>query len=177
MIRFGSLIALLIVGVPVCAGAATISVAVTAANQATVGVTYSSGSAIACDPGTSVAGVVPCAQTATLAGSIRSTHSDPGGTSISLTGFAITGAGGASIPPSAFQLTCSGGVVGNPAFPGTPGTLANHVPLSTSAVPCGSWTGTVVASYSLVVALALDTGQVPADTYAAVAFNAIATAN
>ena len=177
MPRFFGLAAVFIMSAPICAAAAPISIAVTAASQATIGVTYSAGNSIACDPGTAVAGIVPCAHTATLAGSVRSTRANPGATSIALTGFAITGSGGASIPPTAFQLTCSGGVVGSPAFPGTPGSLANKVPLSTTAVACGTWTGTMVAAYSLLVTLSVDASQVPADSYAAVAFSAIATAN
>ena len=157
-------------------GTATVTVAVLASTQATIGVSYSGGSNINCAMGTSVAGYVPCSTTATLTGGFRSTKADTGGASVSLTGVAIPGSGGASIPPSAFQMTCTGSATGA-TYPGTPGTLASSTPLSTSAVNCQSWTGTLVATYSLVVALSLDSSQVPADTYTATGFTATATAN
>jgi hypothetical protein len=156
---------------------ATVTVAVTAATQATIGVTYSAGSNILCAVGAAVAGPVACTNTATLAGSFRSTKADTGGSSVSLTGAAITGSGGASIPASALTMTCTGGVTGSPTFGGTAGTLATGVALSTSPVDCQSWTGTIVANYSLVLALTIDAGQVPSDTYTNGAFTATATAN
>ena len=155
----------------------TVTVAVTAATQATIGVTYSAGSNISCAVGTTVSGVVACTNTATLAGGFRSTKLDTGGTSVSLTGAAITGSGGASIPAAALTMTCTGGTTGTPTFAGTPGTLATAVALSTSAVNCQTWTGTIVANYSLVVALSIDAGQVPSDTYTNGSFTATATAN
>ena len=168
--RAGSIVALLVISSSVPAGAAALAVAVHATTQATVGVTYASGHSIACDANV-------CAHTATLAGSIRSTRNDPGGTSIFLSGFTIADSSGNSIPVAAFRLTCSGGIIGNPAFPGTPGSLAQNVPLSAPAIACQSWSGTIVADYRLVVALSVDANQVPADAYAAVTFNAIASAN
>lgn len=168
--RLGSIVALLVIGSLAPAGAATLAVAVHATTQATVGILYESGTSIACDANT-------CAHTATLAGSIRSTRSDPGATSIVLTGFAIAGPDGGSIPAAAFRLTCTGGIFGNPPFSGTPGSLAKNVPLSTPAIACQSWSGTIVGDYALVVALSVDANQVPAGANAAVSFNAIATAN
>jgi hypothetical protein len=156
---------------------ATVTVAVTAATQATLGVSDSAGSNISCAVGATVSGAVACTNTATLAGSFRSTKVDTGGTSVSLTGAAITGSGGASIPASALTMTCTGGTTGSPTFPGTAGTLASGTALSTSAVNCQSWTGTIVANYSLVVALSIDAGQVPSDTYTNGSFTATATAN
>ncbi len=156
---------------------ATVTVAVTAATQATIGVSYSAGSNVSCAVGAVVSGFVACTNTATLAGSFRSTKNDVGGTSVSLTGAAITGSGGASIPAAALQMTCTGGTTGSPTFAGTAGTLASAAALSTSAVNCQSWTGTIVANYSLVVALSIDAGQVPSDTYTNGAFTATATAN
>ena len=151
---------------------ASVSVAVTAGVQATIGVTYSSGSNISCNVGTAITGFVACTNTATLAGTFRSSKTDSGGTSVS-----ITGTGGGSIPATAWEMTCTGGTTGSPTFPGTAGTLASSVALSTSAVACQSWTGEIIANYSLVVALSLDASQVPADTYAATNFTATATAN
>lgn len=156
---------------------ATVTVAVTAATQATIGVTYSAGSNILCDVGTNTSGAIACSTTATLAGGFRSTKTDSGGTSVSLTGATISGSGGATIPPSALTMTCTGGVTGSPTYGGTAGTLASNAALSTSAVNCQSWTGSIVANYSLVVALSIDAGQVPADTYTNGSFTATATAN
>lgn len=155
----------------------TITVAVTAATQATIGVTYSAGTNITCAVGTAVSGIVPCTNTVTLAGGFRSTKLNTGGASISVTGANIVGTGGSSIPPAALTMTCTGGIVGSPPLPGTPGTLATNAPLSTSAVNCQSWSGTVVGLYSLVVALSIDAGLVPSDTYSNGAFTATATAN
>jgi hypothetical protein len=156
---------------------ATVTVAVTAATQATIGVTYSAGSNISCAVGVTVFGPVACTNTATLAGSFRSTKNNTGGASVSLTGAAITGSGGASIPASALTMTCTGGVTGSPTFAGTAGTLATAAALSVSPVNCQSWTGTIVANYSLVLALSIDAAQVPSDTYTNGAFTATATAN
>jgi hypothetical protein len=156
---------------------ATVTVAVTASTEASIGVTYSAGSNILCAVGTTVSGTVSCTNTATLAGAFRSTKVDTGGASVSLTGAAITGSGGASIPASALTMTCTGGTTGSPTFPGTPGTLATNAALSTSPVNCQTWTGTIVANYSLVVALSIDAGQVPSDTYTNGAFTATVTAN
>ena len=155
----------------------SVNVQVTAAVQATIGVAYSSGSNISCAVGTAVTGTVACTSTATLTGSFRSTKNDNGGTSVALTGATITGSGGGSIPPSAFQMTCTGGTTGSPTYGGTPGTLASNTALSSSAVNCQSWTGEIIANYSLTVALALDASQVPADTYSLTGFTATATAN
>ena len=156
---------------------ATVNVQVTAAVQATIGVTYGSGTNISCSVGTAVSGIQACSSTATLTGSFRSTKTDTGGSSVSLTGATITGSGGGSVPPAAFTMTCTGGTTGSPAFPGTPGSLASATALSSSAVNCQSWTGEIIANYSLTVALGLDAAQVPADTYAVTGFTATATAN
>lgn len=156
---------------------ANVSVAVTAGVQATIGVNYSAGSNISCNIGATITGFVACANTATLAGTFRSSKTDTGGTSVSITGASITGTGGGVIPATAWEMTCTGGTTGSPSFPGTPGTLANNAALSTSAIACQSWTGEIIANYSLVVALSLDASQVPADTYAATNFTATATAN
>jgi len=156
---------------------ANVSVAVTAGVQATIGVTYSAGSNVSCNVGAAITGFIACANTATLAGTFRSSKTDSGGTSVSITGAAITGTGGGSIPATAWEMTCTGGTTGSPTFAGTAGTLASSAALSTSAVPCQSWTGEIIANYSLVVALSLDASQVPADTYAATNFTATATAN
>ena len=156
---------------------ANVSVAVTAAVQATIGVTYSAGSNISCNVGTSVSGYVACTNTATLAGSFRSTKTDTGGTSVSITAAAIPGTGTNSIPATAFEMTCTGGETGSPEDGGTAGSLASNAALSTSAVTCMNWTGEVISNYSLVVALSIDSGQVPSDTYTATNFTATATAN
>ena len=156
---------------------ANVSVAVTAGVQATIGVNYSSGTNISCNVGTSVSGYVACSNTATLSGSFRSSKSDTGGTSVSITGATITGTNSGTIPPTAWQMTCTGGVTGSPSFPGTAGTLANGTALASTAVNCQSWTGEIIANYSLTVALSLDSGQVPGDTYSATNFTATATAN
>lgn len=155
----------------------TVTVAVTASTSATIGVTYSSGTNILCTVGTAVTGLVACTNTATLAGSFRSTKTDTGGASVSLTGATITGSGGATIPASALSMTCTGGVTGSPTYAGTAGTLATSAALSTSAVNCQTWTGEIVAPYSLVVALSIDPSQVAADTYTNGAFTATATVN
>lgn len=156
---------------------ANVQVAVTASSQATIGVTYSAGTNITCNVGTSVSGYVACTNTATLAGAFRSSKTDTGGSSVSITGATISGTGSNSIPPSAFEMTCTGGTTGSPEDPGTPGTLASALALSSSAVNCQSWSGEIIANYSLVVSLMLDSGQVPADTYTATNFTATATAN
>jgi|GEM_PF-1766346 hypothetical protein len=156
---------------------ANVSVAVTAGVQATIGVSYSSGSNISCNIGATITGYVACTNTATLAGTFRSSKTDTGGTSVSVTGAAITGSGGGVIPATAWEMSCTGGTTGSPANPGTPGTLASNTALATTAVACQSWTGEIIASYSLIVALSLDAAQVPADTYAASNFTATATAN
>lgn len=155
----------------------TVTVAVTAGTQATIGVTYSAGSNILCDVGAVTSAIVSCTNTATIAGSFRSTKTNTGGASVSITGSAITGSGGSSIDPSELMLTCTGGTTGSPTFPGTPGTLATNAPLSTSAVNCQSWTGTIVSTYSLTASLSIDAADVPADTYTNGAFTATATAN
>lgn len=157
-------------------GTATVTVAVTASTQATIGVTYSAGSNIVCDVTGVFSSFVACTNTATLAGGFRSTKADTGGTSVSVTGAAITGSGGSSIPPTALEMTCTGTATGA-TYPGTPGTLASSTPLATTAVNCQSWTGTMVATYSLVASLKIDAGQVPADTYTNGSFTATATAN
>jgi hypothetical protein len=174
-----SALALALFAAPASAASATatVTVAVTASTQATIGVTYSSGTNILCAVGAAVTGLVGCTNTATLAGSFRSTKSDTGGTSVSLTGTAITGSGGASIPASALYMTCTGGTTGSPTYGGTPGSLATSAALSTSAVTCQSWSGTIVSAYSLIVSLAIDASQVPSDTYTNGAFTATATAN
>lgn len=156
---------------------ANVSVAVTAGVQATIGVTYSSGTNISCNVGTAITGFVACTNTATLAGTFRSSKNDTGGTSVSITAAQISGTNGGVIPATAWEMTCTGGTTGSPSNPGTPGTLASTAALSTSAVACQSWSGEIVANYSLVVALLLDASQVPADTYAATNFTATATAN
>jgi hypothetical protein len=156
---------------------ANVSVAVTAGVQATIGVTYSTGSNISCNVGTAISGFVACTNTATLAGTFRSSKTDTGGTSVAITAAAITGTGTGVIPATAWEMSCTGGVTGSPANAGTAGTLASNTALSTSAVACQSWTGEIIANYSLVVALSLDAAQVPADTYAASNFTATATAN
>ncbi len=150
----------------------TVNVAVTAATQATIGVTYSSGSNITCAVGTAVTGIVACTNTATIAGSIRSTLANSGGSQISVTGAAITGSAGSSIAPSALKMTCTGGIVGSPMYAGSTPTLANVLALSTGTSNCGSWTSTVVAPYSLVLSLGIDASQVPSDTYATTGFTA-----
>jgi hypothetical protein len=156
---------------------ATVTVAVTAATQATIGVSYSSGSNILCAVGASVSGIVACSNTATIAGTFRSTKVNTGGASVSVTGAAITGSGGASIAPSALTMTCTGGTTGSPVYAGTPGTLATNSALSTTAVNCQTWTGTIVSAYSLIASLSIDASEVPADTYTNGAFTATATAN
>ena len=168
-----------LLGGPAFAGSSTgtVTVAVTAATQATIGITYSSGTNILCAVGAAVSGYVACTNTATIAGSFRTTQSDTGGTSVSLTGAAITGAGGASIPASAIEMTCTGGTTGSPTYAGTPGTLATNAALSTSAVNCQTWTGLMIANYSLVASLSIDASRVPSDTYTNGAFTATATAN
>ena len=156
---------------------ANVSVAVTAGVQATIGVNYSSGSNISCNVGTSISGFVACSNTATLSGSFRSSKNDTGGTSVSITAATITGTNGGSIPATAWQMTCTGGTTGSPTFAGTPGTLANNTALASTAVNCQSWTGEIIANYSLTVALGLDAAQVPGDAYNATNFTATATAN
>jgi hypothetical protein len=74
--------------------------------------------------GSAVSGLVPCTNTATIAGSFRNPVADTGGTSVTLTGTAITGAASGTIPASALAMTCTGGTIGTPTYPGTPGTLA-----------------------------------------------------
>ncbi len=149
----------------------SVSVAVTAATQATIGVAYSSGSAITCAVGTSVSGSVACSTTATVSGTIRSTYSNASGSQVAITGAAITGSGGSSIPASAFSMSCTGGTIGSPTYGGTQ-TLATALALSTSAANCSSWTGTVVSAYNLVLSLSLNSAMVPADTYTTTGFTA-----
>ena len=156
---------------------ATVNVAVSALASATIGATYSSGSNVLCDVGTTVVGLVACASTVTLAGNIRTTVADTGGASVTLTGASIAGTGANAIAPTALRMTCTGGTTAGATYPGTAGTLAAATPLSTSAVTCQSWTGTVVDSYSLVAALEIDASKVPADTYTLTGFTATATAN
>lgn len=154
----------------------TVTVAVTATNQATIGVAYSAGSNILCDVTGVFSGFVACTNTATLSGGFRSTKADTGGTSVSVTGTAITGSGGSSIAPTSLQMSCTGSSTGT-TYPGTAGTLATNAPLALTAVNCQSWTGTMVATYSLVASLKIDAGGVPADTYTNGSFTATATAN
>jgi len=154
----------------------TVTVAVNATNQATIGVTYSAGTNILCDVTGVFSGFVACTNTATLSGGFRSTKADTGGTSVSVTGTAITGSGGSSIAPTSLQMTCTGSATGT-TYPGTAGTLATNLPLALTAVNCQSWTGTMVATYSLVASLKIDAGGVPADTYTNGSFTATATAN
>ncbi len=156
---------------------ATVTVAVTAVTETTIGVSYSAGSNILCAVGVAVTGLIACTNTATIAGGFRSTKTNTGGASVSITGAPITGSGGASVPASALAMTCTGGTTGSPTYPGTPGTLATNAALSTTAVNCQTWTGTIVANYSLVAALTIDASQVPSDTYTNGAFTATATAN
>lgn len=154
-----------------------VAVAVTASVQATIGVAYGAGSNISCNVGASVSGFVACADTATLSGAFRSSKNDTGGTSVAITAATITGTNGGTIAPTAWEMTCTGGTTGSPAFAGTAGTLATNLALASTAVTCQSWTGEIIANYSLTVALSVDAGQVPGDTYTATNFTATATAN
>ncbi len=74
-------------------------------------------------------------------------------------------------------MTCTGGTTAGATFTETPGTPATNARLATTAVNCQSWTGTVVDTYSLILALAIDASKVPADTYVTTGFTATATAN
>jgi hypothetical protein len=163
---------------PANAATDTVNVTVNASTQATIGVTYSNTTGpITCDVGTSLSGMVACTNTATLSGGFRSTKNNTGGASVTVTGADITGSGGWTVHPSALQMTCTGGTTGSPTYGGTAGTLASGTALSTSAVACQSWTGTIIANYSLDVSLAIDASQVAADTYSTTGFTATATAN
>ena len=157
-------------------GNQNVAVQVTASALATLTVSYSSGSSISCSVGNSVTGLVPCSASATVAGVFRSTKGNSGGASVAITGSQITGSGGATIAPSALQMTCTGTATGT-AWPGTAGSLASATALSTSPTNCQSWTGPIVAAFSLTVSLSIDSSQVLADTYPLTYFTAVATVN
>ena len=145
--------------------ASAVAVAVTAAAQATVGVTYTEGAPLACSAGGVTSGWIACEGAAIVTGRLRT--SAAGGAHVVLA---------AQTAGDALAVTCSGGIVGAPRFAGTASAPAQAASLATPQA-CMSWTGPVVAEYQLVVTFAADAARIDDDAPLYAAFTAVATAN